>query len=124
MIKRIQAIIAVPAAEDHSAKEGYFVKLDAAGKSTLVAAVTDTPCGVIVDSDGVTDSIAVPGGVSGAFLVKLAAGANVKAGDFLRLAADGSVGTEGEGPVVARALENGVADELIEAVVLPAIPSA
>lgn len=119
-IVRKEAIIAMTPAVDHSAKEGYFIILTA-GLPVVSAAVTDVPFGVLLDGEvaGGVDSIGVCSGSFGTAHVKLSG--PVFKGDSLQLHTDGSAVVDagtGARVVVAKALEDGVSGDLIEAVIL------
>jgi hypothetical protein len=121
LLARANSIIPITAAADHTGLEGYFVEI-ASGKAAVVNAVTDIPLGVIVQGDVADgkDSIAVPGGIAGTVKVKLG-GAVTAIGAFLTVTTAGTVITDagsGARVQVARALETGAADELIEAVLI------
>jgi hypothetical protein len=110
--------------EDHTGKEGYAVKA-ASGKAALCTAANDNALGVILDGEGTPgkSSIAILGGNCGVVRVKLAAApGTVVAGTYLQLHTDGSfkadLGAGNARAVCARALESGVANEQIEAVLL------
>lgn len=125
MISRSLAIIPLTPTADHTGLEGYFVLATGA----LVSSATATlPLGCITEGFPVTgkDSVALHN-FGGIVKVKLGAtpGA-VVAGSSLILQADGSTKLDpGTGTArirVARALEAGVAQELIDAVLVdPAI---
>lgn len=122
MIARNNAILPFPPADDHSGKEGYFVEL-IAGEASIIDDAATVPFGVITegfsDTGAADDSVGVlAGGLAGTVKVKLSGAVNV--GDHLQLAADGTAVTDAEAGarvLVGQALEDGVADELIEAVV-------
>jgi len=119
-IVRKEAIIALTPAADHSDYEGYFVKLTA-GVPVVSASAADVPFGVIIDGEeaGGVDSIGVCGGNLPTVRVKLSG--SVSKGDSLQLHTDGSVITNagsGARVIVAKALEDGVSGDLIEAVIL------
>jgi len=122
-IVRKEAIIAMTPAVDHSEKEGYFIILTA-GLPVVSASASDVPFGVLIDgeeADGV-DSIGVCGGNLPPVRVKLSGA--VDKGDSLQLHTDGSVITDAETGarvIVAKALEDGVSGDLIEAVILTPI---
>lgn len=125
MKTRDNSILPLTPNADHTGKDGYFVNLDANGQAALVSSASDIPFGLILEglSTDDTDSIAVPGGFAGTASVKLSASASpVSAGAYLVLTADGSVEQEQTGAGarvrVAKALESGTADELIEAVLI------
>jgi len=122
-IARAEAIIPMTPGADHSAatQEGLFVKLNAAGNPIVVVSATATvPFGVILDGEAVTgqDSIGVCGGNFGPAYVR--AGAAVTRG-YGQLESDGAVINDagaGARIVVCLFLESGVADELVQAVIL------
>ncbi len=125
--------LAVGNSEDHSAKQGHFVKLSSGSAIAITSATADLPIGVVVDAgksaDGTPDSVAVGGGGAIPFVKLSASPGSVVAGSYLVL--DGStLGTAKLDPAtgarvrVARALEAGAANELIKAVLLdPAVLS-
>lgn len=118
---RTNGIVPMSPAADQTGKEGYFVKVSS-GKAAIVSAVTDVSVGVIMygeNTDG-QSAIGIPGALAGTVRVKL--GAAVTAiGTKLQLKADGSVipdaGT-GDRVLVAKALETGAENELIEAALI------
>lgn len=118
-LRRESSIIPLTAAADQTDKEGFFVEVSS-GNASICNAATDVPLGVIVQGagSGELSSIAVPGGLPGTVAVKLA-GTISAIGTLLQLTATGEViadaGT-GARVLVARALETGVDDEKIEAV--------
>lgn len=129
MLARQNSIIPFTPAADHTGKRGYFVELSS-GSVAIVNSATDIPIGVITEGLPTTglDSVAVPGGLAGTVKVKLSATpGSVVAGSYLVL--DGSTlgavkldpGT-GNRTRVARALEAGAANELIEAVLIDPQP--
>ena len=110
------AIMPFPSVEDLSAKDGYVVIADGgnAGNVKLADSATAKIAGVITTpADGSVDlvGIAVPG-FGGTVRMKL--GGTVAALDTLTLKADGTVEANGAGTVVGKALEAGVAEELVE----------
>lgn len=117
---KTNAIISLKPTADHSAKEGFFVK-NSSGDAALVSVATDIPLGVILDGEDTSgrDSVAIAGGYSGTCHVK--AGGAISKGNFLQLAADGTViaddGATAGRVLVGRALEDAAADELCEAVI-------
>jgi hypothetical protein len=124
MIARPTAVIPLTPTADHTGYEGYFILATGA----LVSSATATlPLGVILEGQPTTgkDSVGLHN-FAGTVKVKLGATpGSVIAGSSLVLQADGSCkldpGTGGR-IRVARALEAGVAQELIEAVLVdPAI---
>jgi len=122
-IVRNQALIPLTPAADHSEKAGYFCEIDSDGKAAVVSAATTLPLGVIVEgqtTDGL-DTVACSN-FGGTVLVKLEGA--VSAGDRLELTADGDViedSGSGARVIVAQALEDGAATELIEAVLISPI---
>ena len=105
---------------DLTGKEGYLVKADtASGRVALLTSASDIPIGVLMRAapPGEKNSVAVAfGGLAGTVRVKL--GADVAFGQLLKTRADATVEpfTEASGEVfVGRALESGVAGELVEA---------
>jgi len=110
------ALLSFPTAEDLSEKDGYVVQPDAANDGVkLATAVSNTVAGVITTpADGSVDNVgvAVPG-FGGTVRVKC--GGTVSRFDTLTLMADGTVEANGTGTAVGTAMEDGVADELIEA---------
>ena len=116
---RESAIIPMSTSEDLSDKDGYVVIPDGTGGAVkLATAVDDSVAGVITTpADGSVDliGVAVPG-FGGTVRVKLGGACN--AHQELTLKADGTVEGDGLGTKVARALEAGVAEELVEAVLV------
>ncbi|MEO5914857.1 MAG: hypothetical protein ABIS50_11530 [Luteolibacter sp.] len=125
MISRSDAIIPLTPLADHTGLEGYFV-LPSGG--IVTSATATLPLGVITEGFPVTgkDSVALHN-FGGIVKVKLgAAPGAVVAGSSLVLQADGTTKLDpGAGTArirVARAIEAGVAQELIDAVLVdPAI---
>ena len=125
LFARENAVIKVDVATTNAfaALEGYFFKLDGSNKAIPIAAVTDVPRGLCLlnREDGTEISAAIPGG-GGLAPVRVKLGANVT--DLrkdLQLRADGSAGPDagtGARVLVARPLETGNTDELIEAVLI------
>jgi hypothetical protein len=124
LFARAYAVIPIVAAASLVGKEGYFYKLDNAGKAVLCAATTDVPHGLIlsVTTNGLEISAAPLGGNHGPVKVKL--GANVTdLRQNLTLRADATAEQDdGTGPrvIVARPLELGSTGEEIECVLLAA----
>lgn len=123
---RVNAIIPILAAVSHLGMEGYAVKI-VNGKSAIVTAATDSPIGVILDGGdlGDFDSVALIGsGLAGTVRVKLdGSPGTVALGTLLEITATGTFKADtgsGSGTVCAMALEDGAADEMIEAVPLGA----
>lgn len=125
MIARSNAIFPLTPTADHTGLEGYFVLPTGA---TVSSATTTLPLGCIVEGQPTTgkDAVALHN-FAGTVKVKLGATpGSVVAGSSLVLQADGTTKLDpGTGTArirVARALEAGVAQELIEAVLVdPAI---
>lgn len=125
MIARANAIIPLTPAADYTGKEGYFVTI-AAGVATICTGTTDSPAGVITEGADTTGKVSVAligAGLAGTVKVKLTGSSpgTITQGVLLELAAeDGTVklSTGGGATIVARALEAGVANELIEAVLM------
>lgn len=124
MIARATAVIPISPTADHTGLEGYFVLPTGALVSSATAAV---PLGVIAEGFDTTakDSI-VLANFGGTVKVKLGATpGSVVAGSYLVLQADGTTKLDpgaGARIRVARALEAGIAQELVEAVLCePAI---
>jgi hypothetical protein len=113
-------------AADYTGKEGYFVKATGTGDTvTLCTGVTDSPFGVITEGGPTTGKISVAvigGGLAGTVRVKLSdVPGTVVFGSLLELhTTDGTVALSdgGSETIVARALQAGAANELIEAVLL------
>lgn len=128
MIARNNAILPFTPAADYTGKEGYFVKV-AGATATLCTGVTDAPLGVIVEggpTTGKTSVALMSSGLAGTVKVKITGTSpgTIVLGSPLELAPeDGTVklGTGGGSTVVAMALEAGVANELIEVALYPAI---
>lgn len=105
---------------DLTGKRGYFVEA-ASGKIDIVDAVDDLPVGVLLGGEvaGTANPVALPGTVA---KVKLnSSPGSVDVGTYLTVAADGTVvADDGAGTrvQVARALESGAGDELIEAQII------
>lgn len=125
-IVRKEAIIAMTPGADHSEKEGYFVKLSA-GDPIVCNSAADVPFGVIIDGEATSgqDTIGVSGGMACTAHVKLSG--SVAKGADLQLHTDGSCvtdGLDGARVIVAKALEDGVTGDLIEAVILTPVQYA
>ena len=121
--RRSNAVIAIAAAASLAGKEGYFYKLDDAGKAVIIDAATDVPHGLIgnVRADGMEISAIVLGNSAiGTVPIKLGGNVTDLRKD-LTLKADGSVEADdgaGARVIVARPLETGSTDEFIECVLL------
>jgi len=112
MIARSNAVVPMTPATDFTGNEGRFVKADA-----TLAAANETPFGVIteIQPNGGDISVAVcAGGFAGTVKVKL--GANGSMGDKVGSDAAGA-GDSAATTVAAQLLEDGLADELVEAVI-------
>lgn len=119
---RDNAIVPITAGENLTGKEGYFYKLNASNKAVLCDAATDVPHGLILEgaASGADIAAAPLGGNHGTVRVKLGAQVTDLRKD-LTLRADGTAESDdgaGARVVVARPLETGAADEMIEAVLL------
>lgn len=115
------AVLALQPAADHTGKEGYFVEFSS-GQASVSNSATDEVIGVIIDGETTAgrSSIALCGAFAGIVKVKLN-NASASQGDFLVLHTDGTVKTDpgtGGRCRVARALEGGAANELINAVLM------
>jgi len=124
LFARVNAVIPIVATVALLAKEGYFYKLDGSNKAVAIAAVTDIPDGLIgaVNTSGLEISAFKQGGNHGPVYAKLGADVTDLRKD-LTLRADGTVESDdGAGPrvIVARPLQTGLADEMIEVVLVPA----
>jgi hypothetical protein len=112
----------VASAQDFTNKEGYFFKIASNTKATPIAATTDVPYGVVLDgSQGTVEISALPS-VGGPAPVKVKLGAAVTdLSKDLTIKADGTVESDdgaGARVVVARPLETGDTDELIDALLV------
>ena len=120
---RATAILPIIAAASLAGKEGFFYKRDAANLAIAIAAATDIPEGLILavpHSDGLEISGAVSGGNHGTVRVKLAANVT-DLRKLLTVTATGAVISDagtGNRVQVARPLETGTTDEMIEAVLI------
>lgn len=120
---RADSILPYIPQSDHSNKEGYAVVTSGTGVE-VAASLTAIPLGVIVEGAPTTryDAVAIAdGGLSGTVRVKLAATpGTIVIGSYLIIHSDGSFkldpGTGTNRTRMARALESGAANELIEAV--------
>lgn len=124
LFARLNAVVPIIAAASLAGKEGYAYKLDSSNKAVLCAAITDVPHGIIlaVTEDGLEISAAPLGGNHGPVRVKLGAAVTDLRND-LTLRADGTLESDdaaGARVVCARPLETGAADELIQAILVPA----
>ena len=124
MIVNEKALVALTPAADQSDLEGYFVEASGANVAVCNSAA-DLPLGVIVDGEGTTgkSTIALSDAFSGIVTVKVTGTSpgTINRGTYLTLKADGTVQADagtGARVQVARALESGAANELIQAVLL------
>lgn len=114
-------VIALTPTADQTNSRGYFVEASS-GSAAIVNAATDIPIGVIVDGQTTSgkSSIAVAPGL----IVKVKVGSTpgtINLGTYLTVKNDGTVIADagsGARVQVARALESGVATELIDAVLI------
>lgn len=118
MIARHNAIIPGNHSADFTGLDGYFVE-SASGADSIVNAATDIPLGVITEGLPSKSSIATPA-FSGTVKVKVTGTSpgTIARGTYLTLKNDGTVQADagtGSRVRVARALEPGAANELIEA---------
>jgi hypothetical protein len=121
---RSNALIFIAAAASLAGKEGYFYKLDGSNEAVLCAAATDVPHGLImaVRQDGMEITAAPLGGNHSPVRVKLGAAVTDLRKD-LTLRADATAEPDdgaGARVLVARPLELGDTDEMIEAVLVSA----
>lgn len=121
-IVRKQPIIPLTPAADHRGKEGHFVVLTAGNAAISATSASDIPLGVIIDGENTDgkDSVLLCDG--GAQTVRVKLGAAATAGTYGTLhATDGTVCDDpgsGARVRVCRFLEDGSADELVEAVLI------
>lgn len=118
MIARTNAIIPGLHSADWTGKDGYFVE-SASGADSICNAATDIPLGVITEGLPASSSIATPafGGVVKVKVTGTSPGTIVR-GSYLTVKSDGTVQLDagtGSRVRVARALEAGAANELIDA---------
>lgn len=109
--------------ETHVDKEGYFVKSSSAGVAALCTAATDIPVGCIVEGEATTglSSIAVCDAGEIVRVKVHSSTGTIIAGTYLTVTSTGTVIADagsGNRVRVARALESGAANELIEAVLI------
>lgn len=126
LYRRINSVIPLIAATSLAGKEGFLYKLDEDHKAVIVASAADIPHGAIlsVSADGLEISAAPLGGNHGTVLLKLGAAVTDLRKD-LTVRANGSVESDdgaGARVIVARPLETGAADEMIECVLLAPRP--
>ncbi len=122
-LARTLAILPFLAASDLTGKSGHFVTVSATGAVDLPANATQAPFGLALTDAPAGEPVSVAlsrGGLAGTVRVKLA-GPVPAIGALLALQAGGRViadpGT-GARVLVAQAVETGVTDELIEAVLI------
>lgn len=123
-----QGVIALTPTADHTDSRGYFVEASS-GSAAIVNAATDIPLGVIVDGQPTTgkSSIAVSPGLIVKVKVTGTSPGTINLGTFLTVKNDGTVqadGGSGARVQVARALESGAANELIDAVLITPVSFA
>jgi hypothetical protein len=122
MIVNDKALVALTPTADQSDSEGLFV--EASGlNAAVVNNAADIPLGVIIDGEPTTgkSTIAISGAYSGIVTVKVAptSPGAINRGTYLTLRNDGTVQADagsGARVRVARALEAGAANELIQAI--------
>jgi hypothetical protein len=123
---RTLAILPFLAASDLTGKSGHFVTVSAAGAVDLPTTATQAPFGLALTDAPVGEPVSVAlsrGGLAGTVRVKLAGPVPI-VGALLALQAGGRVIADpgaGARVLVAQAVETGVADELIEAVLIAPI---
>jgi hypothetical protein len=120
LFARAGGVISVPGAADLTGKKGFFVEI-ASGEISLCNAVTDLPLGVLGEGDAVAGSVILPNAPGSVFVKLSASPGTVAAGTYLTLVAGGTAAADagtGARVQVARALEAGAANELIEAMLL------
>lgn len=106
------------AAADLSAKQYYFVKVDTSGKIALAAAATDAIVGVLQNTPASGEQATYRFGGT----AKIVLGGTVDEGEWVTSDSNGKgVATTTDGNIAVRALEAGVAGDIIE-VQLPMIP--
>jgi len=123
-LARPLAIIPFIASASLEGKSGHFVTINGSGQVATAAAAGNVPIGLALTEGKAGESVSVAlsrGGMAGTVRVKLAG--NVTAvGTLLVHQAGGKVIADpnvGSRIVVAQALETGVTDELIEAILIP-----
>lgn len=116
-------VIALTPTADHTSSRGYFVEASS-GSAAIVNAATDLPLGVIVDGQPTTgkSSIALSGsGHVAKVKVTGTSPGTIALGTYLTVKNDGTVQADagsGARVQVARALESGAANELIDALLI------
>ena len=124
MKEKTDAVYPLTPAADYSTKRGYLVDVSS-DTATISTSATTIAAGVILDGETTTGkcSVALLGG-GGSVKIKL--GGTVTKGALVKQHTDGTVIADASGArvVVGRAMESGVADELIEIALLGPIPYA
>ena len=112
-LTRDAALFSFASAADLTDKEGYAVEVES-GKVELWDG-TGTLFGVVVDGDTTSgrNTVATFAGASGTVKVKL--NGTVSAGNLLEIESGGTFIAQSSNDAYAMAIEDGVADELIEA---------
>jgi hypothetical protein len=112
-LTRDTALFSFASAADLTDKEGYAVEVES-GKVELWDG-TGTLFGVVVDGDTTSgrNTVATFAGASGTVKVKL--NGTVSAGNLLEIESGGTFIARASNDAYAMAIEDGVADELIEA---------
>jgi|1_EtaG_2_1085319.scaffolds.fasta_scaffold00400_4 hypothetical protein len=112
-LTRDTALFSFASAADLTDKEGYAVEVES-GKVELWDG-TGTLFGVVVDGDTTSgrNTVATFAGASGTVKVKL--NGTVSAGNLLEIESGGTFIAQSSNDAYAMAIEDGVADELIEA---------
>lgn len=121
-------VIALTPTADQTGSRGYFVE-NSSGSAAICNAATDIPLGVIVDGGLTTGKSAIAIG-GGGLIAKVKVGSSpgtINLGTYLTVKNDGTVIADtgsGARVRVARALEDGAATELIDALIIdPALLS-
>lgn len=126
LYRRINPVIPIVAAATLAGKEGHFYKLDANNEAVIVDDAADIPHGLILSTseDGLEISAAPLAGNHGTVLVKLAGTVDDLRKDLQLTAAGKAIEDAGTGArvLVARPLDTGVEDEMIECVLLDPRP--
>jgi hypothetical protein len=125
METRKAAIISLVPSVDHTDYEGYFVVITS-GKAVITTSATVVPAGVIIDPATTSgeDSIAL---MNHGGTVRVKVTGAVTAGNLLQIRTDGTVEADdasGARTLVARALEDGVTGELVDAALLLVVYTA
>lgn len=127
MISRAEAIIPATHVADFTGEDGKFVET-ASGVETIVNAVGDIPLGVIAEGLPARSTICTPnfGGVVKVKVTGTSPG-TINRGTYLTVKNDGTVQADagsGTRVRVARALEAGAANELIDAYLIEPVALA